>query len=189
MRSRLPNLHIKNTKHVIKTLDRYSFSIMFADLKYNRKRRLQVKKLLLEKEEKMREMFGEELSTEILQVAGDAFERRSNRIHEQQTKIFDSLLKEYGITEEEKAEGEERLKRMKERERIRQERRAQEKEGGDLHKVDGGKDKEAIPVEDGQLSDKEGQEDSSPAVKNVEIDGVVGKTHQVVQAGETNSEI
>lgn len=157
---------------------------MFADLKYNRKRRLQVNKLLVEKEKKMREMFGDELAEEILQVASEAFERRSNRIREQQAKIFDSLIKEYGITEEEMAEGEERLKRMKERERIRQERRAQEKQRGDLEKTEDVKDVEQSLVENSSPN----EENENPT-KGVELDGVVGKAAQVVQTSETNSEI
>lgn len=75
----------------------------------------------------MRTMFGDDLVTEILKVSNEAFERRFNRIREQQTKIFESLLKEYGIAEDERAESEERLNRIKERERTRQEKRVQEK--------------------------------------------------------------
>ncbi|OQR71025.1 hypothetical protein BIW11_11251 [Tropilaelaps mercedesae] len=145
---RLSNTRIKNTKHVIQTLDRFSFNLMFADLKYNRKRRLQVSKLLAEKNEKMRDIFGEELVAEILQVAGEAFNRRFNRIRDQQAKIFESLLKEYKITEEEKAEGEERLRRMEERERSRLEKRGQEKQSagkGDNDEEAASPVKEAAP--------------------------------------------
>lgn len=160
---RLSNAHIKNTKHVIRELDRYSYNIMFADLKYNRKRRFQVNKLLSEKEDRMREMFGAELVTEILQVAGEAFDRRFNRIRDQQAKIYESLLKEYEITDQEKAEGEERLKRMEEREKTRQERRAQEKLAeGQADEKAGGDDKPS--QKDADVKPSEDAEKSSPAV-------------------------
>lgn len=133
---RLVNPNLKNTKLVLRTLDRFSFQLMFLDLKYHRKRRFQVNKLLGEKENRMREMFSADLVEEIMQVAQESFSKRSNRIREQQAKIFDALLKEFEITDAEKAECEQRLKRAAEREKVRQERRALEREqkGGETTK-------------------------------------------------------
>lgn len=161
---------------------------MFADLKYNRKRRLQVNKLLGEKEMKMRDIFGDRLSEEILQVSSEAFERRSNRIRDQQSKIFDSLIKEYGITDEELIEGEERLKRRRERERSRLERRLQDKQQQGLDDLDKGDLCKEDPVETSNpQQDKESVKDSTKTA--AEIEELIKKLPTMLQETETNSEI
>jgi len=88
---------IRNTREVIRILDRFSVLLMEADLHYNKLRKRQVSQFLINKEQQLRELFDEEVFTQVVGVVKDAYETKFNRIKDAQRKNFDALLKEYGI--------------------------------------------------------------------------------------------
>jgi len=94
--------HIRNTRQVIRLIDRFSILCMEADMRYNKLRRNQINQVIEKKEQLLNELLKEEDAVKVKDVVNEAYEAKFLRVREQQMKAFEDLLKEYEISPREK---------------------------------------------------------------------------------------
>jgi len=161
---RLFNSNIKNTKQVIRTLDRFSVLIMQSDMRYHRTRKNQVTKLLETKEQQMKELFSEDAYEEIIKYVSETYELRFTRLREQQVKMFEALLKEYGIPirdkDDAKKEHDDDAKQDTKGEEGEEDKEKDEKEKDEKEEKEPKEETEAEAKEEGDEGDKEEFDDA-----------------------------
>lgn len=97
---------IKNTRHVIRILDKCSYKLMLADLDYNRMRKVQVSRLLELLHQKLAKVLSHEDLHSVLALSKTKYENIFEVTREQQRGLFADLLKEYQINGKEEEESE-----------------------------------------------------------------------------------
>lgn len=128
---RLTNFNIKNTKVIRRILDKFSLQLMFADLNYCRKRCDQIKKLLAERLDIMKELIDEKLAAEIFAAADETCQRRARQLQDRHDETFKNLVEEYKLTNEDLDAAAERLKLFEQLDKERHERRLQKQQEKD----------------------------------------------------------
>lgn len=113
---------------MIRVLDSFSVRAMITDMNYSRKRCGQIRKLLAERIELLNKEFDEETRNEIFKICDEAYMKRFSQIQEQKAKLFNALIQEYKLSEEDIVAGEERLKVIEQSEKEREQRRQQKRE-------------------------------------------------------------
>ncbi|XP_050051664.1 uncharacterized protein [Dermacentor andersoni] len=98
---------IKNTRHIVRILDKCSYKLMLADLDYNRMRKVQVSRLLELLHEKLEKALSPEDLHNVLALSKAKYEKIFEATREQQRSLFTELLKEYEINAKEEGENEE----------------------------------------------------------------------------------
>ncbi|XP_075535737.1 uncharacterized protein LOC142571345 [Dermacentor variabilis] len=98
---------IKNTRHIVRILDKCSYKLMLADLDYNRMRKVQVSRLLELLHEKLEKALTPEDLRNVLALSKAKYEKIFEATREQQRSLFTELLKEYEINAKEEGENEE----------------------------------------------------------------------------------
>jgi len=88
---------IRNTRDVIRLLDRFSCQLMESDLHHNKVRKHQVGPLLIRKEQQLKEVFSDDDFVHVIDTVKEAYETKFNRIKDSQIKNINALFKEYEI--------------------------------------------------------------------------------------------
>ncbi|KAL1424745.1 hypothetical protein MTO96_019890 [Rhipicephalus appendiculatus] len=97
---------IKNTRNVVRILDKCSYKLMLADLDYNRMRKVQVSRLLELLHQKLAKALSHDDLHSVLALSKAKYENIFEATREQQRATFADLLKEYKISGKEVVEEE-----------------------------------------------------------------------------------
>ncbi|KAH7977369.1 hypothetical protein HPB49_001095 [Dermacentor silvarum] len=97
---------IKNTRHIVRILDKCSYKLMLADLEYNRMRKVQVSRLLELLHQKLEKVLTAEDLENVLSLSKAKYENIFEATRNRQRTLFTELLKEYEISGKEEEDSE-----------------------------------------------------------------------------------